>query len=266
MRIICVDDEPLVLNLIVYMCNQLPQTSDVKGFLSPFEALDYLKSNHSDIAFLDIDMPEMNGINLAVKIKELHPDTAIVFLTGYSQYAVEAFKIHANGYLLKPIEKEKLESEIDYILSAKENTEYPHIFAKTFGVFDFLIDGNPVRFARSKSKELLAYLIDRQGAGVKRADAFAALYEDKLYDRKMQKQFDVIVQSLKKTLAENGIGEIFESKSGELRVNTDLFDCDLYRLLKGDVQAVNSYRGEYMTSYYWSSMTEAFIDRSTNKK
>jgi len=109
---------------------------------------------------------------------------------------------------------------------------------------------------------LLAFLIDKQGAGVKRAVAFAALYEDELYDRKMQKSFNVIVHSLKTTLTENGIGEIFEMNSGELRINPALIDCDLYRLLQGDVHAVNSYRGEYMSNYYWANMTEAFVDKS----
>ncbi len=262
MKVICVDDEQLVLDLIVHLCKLMPQISDVKGFLSASEALEYLKNNQADFAFLDIDMPEMNGIQLAVKIKNLQPDIAIVFLTGYSHYAVEAFKIHANGYLLKPIVREKLEEEINHALSAKEKTVYPHIFAKTFGVFDFFVDGKPVHFSRSKSKELLAFLIDKQGAGVKRAVAFAAMYEDELYDRKMQKQFDVIVQSLKSALKESGAEDILEIKSGEMRVNTDLFECDLYRLLEGDAQAVNSYRGEYMTTYYWASLTEAYIDNS----
>lgn len=266
MKVICVDDEELVLGLVIHLCKLIPQISDVKGFTSPLEALEYIKGNEVNAAFLDIDMPEMNGIQLAVKIKEIQPDASIVFLTGYSEYALEAFKIHASGYLMKPIEKEKLEDEINHILSEKSGEKYPHIFAKTFGVFDFFIDGQPVKFARSKSKELLAYLIDKQGSGVKRAVAFSALYEDELYDRKMQKQFDVIVQSLKKTLAENGIEEIFEMESGEMRVNPELFECDLYRLLKGDAQAVNSYRGEYMSTYYWANMTEAFIDHSLKIK
>ena len=63
--------------------------------------------------------------------------------------------------------------------------KYPHVFAKTFGEFEFLIDGKPMHFPRSKAKELLAFLIDKQGAGVKRKVAFAVLYEDASYDRKM---------------------------------------------------------------------------------
>ncbi len=266
MKIICVDDEKFVLQLVAHLCEQLPQISEVVSFSSSPEALEYLKNNSADLALLDIEMPKMNGITLAVKIKELHPDMSVIFLTGYSNYAIEAFKIHANGYLMKPIEKEKLEAEINYSLSSKETEKYPYIFAKTFGEFDFLIDGKPLHFTRSKAKELLAFLIDKQGAGVKRAVAFAALYEDTLYDRKMQKSFNVIVHNLKTTLAENGVGEIFEMNSGELRVNPHLLDCDLYRLLKGDIQAINSYRGEYMTNYCWANMTEAFIDKAMRNK
>ena len=262
MKIICVDDENLVLELVVRLCEELPQINEVVSFSSSPEALEYMKNNSADLALLDIEMPKMNGITLAVKIKELHPDISIVFLTGYSNYALEAFKIHANGYIMKPIEKEKLVAEINHALSSKAVTSYPHIFAKTFGEFDLLIDGKPLRFARSKSKELLAFLIDKQGAGVKRVVAFAALYEDELYDRKMQKSFNVIVHSLKTTLTENGIGEIFEMNSGELRINPTLIDCDLYRLLQGDVQTINTYRGEYMVSYYWASLTEAVIEKT----
>ena len=266
MKIVCVDDEPLVLSLIVRLCEQLPRIADVKGFSDPHEAITYLKNNEADIALLDIEMPRMNGISLAVKIKEMHPDTSVIFLTGYSHYAIEAFNIHANGYILKPIEKDKLEAEINYAVSNKRKVKYPRFYAKTFGVFDFLIDGKSVHFARSKSKELLAFLVDKHGAGVKRVEAFAALYEDKLYDRKMQKQFDVIVHSLKTTLNENGAGELLLIKSGELSVDTDLIDCDLYRLLSGDAAAVNAYRGEYMSTYSWANLTEAFIETLSTDK
>ena len=119
MRIICVDDEELVLQLTVSLCRELPEVEDVQGFSKAKDALKYLKTNPADIALLDIDMPDMNGILLAKKIKETNSNTAIVFLTGYSQYAVDAFNIRANGYLLKPISKSRLAEEIAYITKEK---------------------------------------------------------------------------------------------------------------------------------------------------
>ena len=265
MKIICVDDEELVLQLTVSLCKELPEVEDVQGFSKAKDALKYLKTNPADIALLDIDMPDMNGILLAKRIKEINNHVAIIFVTGYSQYAVEAFNIRANGYLLKPISKARLKEEIAYI--SQEKKEKPsRIRIRTFGNFDLLVDGETVHFGRSKAKELFAYLVDRQGYGVKRSEAFAVLWEDRLYDRSMQKQFDVIVRSMKDTLSEYGIEDIFETKSGLMRIDVNKVDCDFYRFLQGDVDAINSYRGEYMNSYSWAEMTEAFMTNSVQKQ
>ena len=260
MKIICVDDEHIVLNHTVLLCKSLDSKPEVSGFTKAKEALDYVKEQGVDIAILDIDMPDMNGLTLATKIKEVCPDTAVIFLTGFSHYATDAFKMHASGYLLKPVAKEDIQNEIDFALSHRAYTApASHIAARTFGEFDLLIDGVPVAFGRSKAKELLAFLIDRNGAMITRAFAFAALYEDEPYDRPMQKQFDVIIRSLKDTLKANGISEIFEMKSGSMRIVPEKIECDLYRLLGGDAATINAYRGEYMSSYPWAMLTEAYL-------
>ena len=259
MRVICVDDEKLVLQYTLSLCDELPQIDETIGFSNADDALNYLKDNDADIALLDIDMPKMNGIQMAMRIKKMRPDTSIIFLTGYSQYAVEAFSLHASGYLLKPIGKKRLEEEIDYAIQNRTSESVSHIKVQTFGNFDVLVDGKVIAFNRSKAKELLAYLIDRQGRNVTRAEAFAILWEDGQYDRPMQKQLDVIIRSLRNTLDACDINEILEVDRGQLRVNVQYLDCDLYRFLAGDLQAINSFRGEYMNSYSWAEFTEAYI-------
>ena len=266
MRVICVDDENLILELTVTLCRELPEVSEVQGFLSAKEALLWLKSHRADVAILDIDMPEMDGLTLAAKIKEISPETAVIFQTGYSQYAVDAFQMHASGYLLKPVSKERIEKEIKYVLSNSAEQRRAHIKAATFGSFDIFVDGEMVVFPRAKSKELLAYLIDRQGCSVSRSEAFAAIWEDAEYDRPMQKQLDVIIRSLRSTLEEYGISEILELKSGYMRVNSDLIECDLYRFFEGDIDAVNAFRGEYMSAYPWASLTEAYMDQKKRSR
>ena len=94
MRIICVDDEALILELTLSMVRDLPETDEALGFGSAADALEYLEDNSADIALLDIDMPEMDGLTLAMRIKEIRPDTQIIFLTGLAQYAVDAFQLH----------------------------------------------------------------------------------------------------------------------------------------------------------------------------
>lgn len=272
MLVICVDDEKLVLQLTVTMCQELTQITDVKGFTQAKEALLWLDTHKADIALLDINMPNMDGIALAAKMKEKCPDISIIFLTAYAKYAVEAFALHVSGYLLKPINRERLSAEIDYaiknramrfIQSSSQNSPVkpPHIMVKTFGNFDILVDGKVVAFPRSKSKELLAYLVDKQGSSITRAEAFALLWEDGMYDRSMQKQLDVIIRCLRSTLKEYGISEVLEMQRGSLRICPEQFDCDLYRFFNGDINAINSYRGEYMSSYSWASLTEAYMDR-----
>ena len=267
MNIICVDDERLVLDLTVGVCKEiLAGNGEVHGFWRSKDALDWVSGHFADIALLDIDMPDMNGMVLAARIKEKSPDTAIIFLTGYDQYAVEAFSMHVSGYLLKPVSKERLLEEFAYALDGAHVKPAAHVTVKTFGNFDVFVDGKPVPFSRAKSKEFLAYLVDRQGSNVTRAEAFAALWEDANYDRSMQKQLDVIVRSLRTTLEDNGIGNILEMKSGFIRVVPELIDCDLYRFMNGDIEAINAYRGEYMIAYPWAELTEAYMDRLQRKR
>ena len=213
----------------------------------------------ADIAILDINMPQIDGITLAARIKQLHPQTAILFLTAYKEYAFDAYAVRPTGYLLKPVSQERLSAEIQYACGGKKSVSPAHIFVQTFGYFDVYVDDKPISFKLAKSKELLAYLVDRQGAGVSRAELFAAIWEDRLYDRKQQKQLDVYIRSLRETLQEYGISEIMEMEKGILRVKPDTFVCDAYRFYSGDSDAINAYRGEYMSAYSWASMTEGIL-------
>ena len=261
MKAICVDDEGLIAEHMAALCRRLPQLDGAQSFTSSQDALAWLEENTADVALLDIDMPDMNGIELAGRIKLIHPNISIIFLTGYSKYAVDAFQIHASGYLLKPVNREELAVEMAYALSGKTEEATVHISVKTFGGFDVFVDGKEVLFKQSKCKELLAVLIDRRGSSMTRAEVFAIIWEDRQYDRSMQKQLDVIIRATRNTLREYGIEDIFVLKGGKMRIRPELLDCDMYRFFDGDVAAFNAYRGEYMNPYSWASMSEGFITR-----
>ena len=269
MKVICVDDEQIILEDNLSLIDELEEIDEVEGFTSAIKALDHVRYKGTDIALLDIDMPDMNGLKLAAKIKEASPHTAIIFLTGFSEHALKAIEMHASGYLMKPVNKNKLKEEIDYAIESMKKSEdigaagdeKEHIFIQTFGNFDVLVDGEPVHFSSAKAKELLAYLVDRQGALVTRAEAFAALYEDESYTRNKQKMFDVVIRRLKAQLKEEGIEEIFDMQKGSMWVVKDKFGCDLYRFLGGDTRTINSYRGEYMSKYEWAMFTEGLLSQ-----
>ena len=263
MRAICVEDEERILRQTVSVCRELPQLTEVTGFSEPAEALEWLESHEAEIALLDIGMPRMNGIELAKRIKSRCPDTEILFLTGHAEYAMDAFELHASGYLLKPVGKQRLAEEVAWALSKRaRKAPVSRVMARTFGEFDLLVDGWPVTFARSKAKELLAYLIDRQGSSVTRASAFAVLYGDKFYDRPMQKQLDVMIRSLRRTLSEYGVEDILEMRKGTLRVRPERIDCDMYRFFSGGSDAIRAFRGEYMRGYAWASMNEPLVKQN----
>ena len=261
MRAICVDDESLITDYLVSLCRSLLPITEAVGFTRARSALQWLQENDAGLALLDIDMPDMNGLALAAEIKKLRPHIAVIFLTGFSEFAVDAFQLRASGYLLKPVSKDRLAAEVAYALAGKRTEPEAHIQAKTFGSFDLLVNGEPVAFRQAKCKELLAYLIDRQGGSVTRAEAFSILWEDRMYDRPMQKQFDVILRSLRDTLAERGAGNILEIAKGTLRIRPELISCDAWRFFSGDAEAVNRYRGEYMSDYSWAGSTESYMNR-----
>ena len=100
MKAICVDDEPLAVEYTVRQCESLPEIDEIRGFTDAQSALDWLLEHAVDLALLDINMPGIDGIALAARIKKLHPQTAFLFLTAYKEYAFDAYAVHPTGYLL----------------------------------------------------------------------------------------------------------------------------------------------------------------------
>ena len=265
MRAICVDDELLSVEITVEQCRQLPQIDEASGFTSALEALKELKEHPADIALLDIDMPGMNGLTLAAEMKKICPKIIILFLTAFKEFAYDAYKLHASGYLLKPVLQEELADEVSHALSMKvgEQSEV-HITVQTFNGFDVFVNGEKVLFKRSKSKELLAYLVDRRGNAVRRAVISSVLWENAIYDYSMQKQLDVIIRSLRSTLNEYGVSDMMKMQAGELWIIPDRLECDMYRFLDGDTAAIAAYHGEYMSDYSWASQMEGYLDQIKN--
>ena len=117
---IAVDDEALMLRALVSAVSASPDVSKVVSFSDCEQALGYVKDNPINVAFLDINMRGMGGLALAEKIVGYKPNCKIVFCTGYEEYAIPAFKLHASGYLMKPISAEDVQKEIDNIKGVRQ--------------------------------------------------------------------------------------------------------------------------------------------------
>lgn len=260
MKILCIDDEPYVLQQIMLICQESGCFSSVNGFCKQNEALSFLEKSLVDVIFLDISMPGIDGLSLAKTIKKKYPQTALIFVTSYSDYALEAFQLHADGYLTKPISVESVKNEIAHINSLKQRFQTSSdITIQTFGNFEVYVKGTALKFKRKKAKEILAYLVDKRGTSVTRSELAAIIWEDELYNYSKQKQLDVYIQSMKETLKAYDILDIFEMEKGELRVNPASFQCDFYDFLNGDPKARLSYCDNYMSSYSWAEATNSFL-------
>lgn len=268
MKVIAVDDEQLALASSMKALESVFQEDEIIGFDNPEDAITYVKSSilkgiEIRFAFLDVEMYALSGIELAKALKELYPQIHIFFITGYDKYAYEAFRIHARGYLLKPITKETIETELKYYEVQERSdiviVKQPNIRIQTFGSFELFVDEKPVEFERAKAKELFAYLVDRNGAGVRTAEISAILYEDKEYDRNVRNQTQTVISILMKNLKAEGIEDIIIKKWNYLALDTRKVSCDFYDFLRGDITAINTYIGEYMMNYSWAEFTTASL-------
>ena len=104
MKIYVLDDEPIALRGSVKIIKEVRPESEVRGFGSAKTVFRHIKESgeYPDVVFSDIEMPGMSGLDFAVKLKKVCPEAILIFVTAYSQYALDAFRLHVHGYILKP--------------------------------------------------------------------------------------------------------------------------------------------------------------------
>ena len=209
--------------------------------------------------FSDIELPGMDGLNLAVQIKNSAPGAKIVFVTGFSQYALEAFKRHVQGYLMKPVDADMIRAELEALELPVTAPEQPaeKLQIRCFGHFEVFWRGKAVIFQRRLSKELLAFLVDREGRACSAEEIAAALWEDDVDLKSAKNRVRTLISDLRATLRELGMEELLIRERRQLALRCDMVDCDYYRMLSGDMSAVNAYDGEYMMDYSWAELTSA---------
>lgn len=113
MRIVLVDNEKSSLDELGYMLTKYTNVEIAGMFTDSLEALKQIESINPDAVFLDIDMPILSGLNLAREIADINTSIAVIFITAYNNYAVEAFEIKAIDYVMKPIRKDRLDTAIE---------------------------------------------------------------------------------------------------------------------------------------------------------
>lgn len=254
MKIIVADDESLQLNRLKRSVSEAVPEADIVAFSDSTELLNWIEnggSKDADIAFLDIEMGAVSGIRIAKRLQLVNPKINIVFVTGFLEYAPDAFSLRASGYVSKPVTEQKIKAEIDnlrYPMPKQPSTK--KICVKCFGSFDITADGESLNFKREKTKELFAYLIDRRGAVCTPREICSILWEEEKLDYLRQ-----LTKDLRETLKAVGAQDVFISRFKEYRIEPSLVECDFYDYLDDKPYAVKAFQGEYMTQYGWAEKT-----------
>ncbi|MBO5907674.1 MAG: response regulator [Clostridia bacterium] len=251
---IAVDDEVLMLGALTAAIKASRDITEVAKFSDCEKALDFVQKNPVDVAFLDINMRGMGGLALAEKIINLRPSCKIVFCTGYEEYAIPAFKLHASGYLMKPISAEDVQTEIDNIKGTHQKSK--PLTVKCFGNFEVYAGEEKLVFKRLKTKELFAFLVDRNGAGMTAKQICAVMFPDDTDDTKNATYLRQLVLDLKNTLRSVGAENVLRHETPCYRIDTGLIQCDYISYL---ANGKPEFHGEYMTQYSWAEETCAML-------
>ena len=179
MLIFAIDDEPKSLSKLHKAIAEAAPEAEIMDFPLGTEAIRAIETRElcPDAVFTDMEMPELDGLALAVKLKQVSPASKIVFVTAYSEYAVEAIRQRISGYVLKPVPKSRIQEELEYIAPhMKRGTD--KLTVRCFGQFDVFWQGRPLMFGRKQTKELLAFLVNSNGAVCTAEEIAAALWEE----------------------------------------------------------------------------------------
>ena len=245
MKIVVADDEALALDDLIDNIKKIDDSFEIISFNKAKDVLKYAQNNIFDVAFLDIEMGPYSGLKLAKELKKINPELNIIFVTGYSEYMHEAIKLRASGYVLKPSTVNDIKEELANLRYKIPNN--PKLFIRCFGDFDVFYNGKSLTFEKSKTKELLAYLVDRKGSGELRA----ILWEEAESDRNTNSYLSKLMKDLLNTLKDYDLSDIIIKDWNTYAIDVTKVKCDYYDYLNNKIDGIRAYNGEYMSQYSW---------------
>ena len=219
-------------------------------------------TDERQISLVFLEVRSDQDIEFAKKIIRKNPVANIIFLSDTKDFAYDAFEIHASGYLLLPVTGNKIIESLEHLRFQLDRSGEKRAEVHCFGKFEIFVGGKAVKFGRKKAKELLAYLVDRNGTMCKNDELLAALYEDREPTKSLKQQLRNVIYDLNKSLDRSGVQDIILRESDEIGIDREKIKCDYYDFQRGDPKALQSFRGEYMTQYSnWSYTMELNLQR-----
>ena len=258
MRILAIDDNKQALKLLIKIIAEVLPSAEIFPFSKPSELLGFANNSENipcDIAFLDIKMAGMNGLEVAKRLKDYIPKINIIFVTAYTEYALEALKLHPSGYIMKVVTRKAVEHEIECLRFPVDLKNNARVYARTFGHFEIYSHGEPLTFKYNKTKELLAYLIDKNSTAANSDELCEVLWGDNPKTENQKSYLRNLFGDLAKTLKNAGIDDIIQKRYNSIAVVTEKIVCDSYEFVRGNSKCINAYEGEYMAQYSWAEMS-----------
>lgn len=251
MRAVIVDDESIMIRSFKRYTKDIPDFTIVGEFEDSLDARDFILQNDVDVVFLDIEMPEVNGLELATQLKRCKSELLIVFVTAYENYIKESNAIGADYYIMKPYSANTMAGLVKKLRKLMPAKPEKKIFIRTFGRFAVMCDGKPVSLV-GKTKEILALVVSRRGREISNEELYTTIWENREYDNIHMKVYYNALKRLKDALEKAGISELLLSTSRGQILNVDVCECDYFSWLAGDRSGKNEFTGEFMSEYSWS--------------
>lgn len=251
MKAIIIDSDERLSETLLFFIGRINLLNIVGVFNNPNDAIKYMKNNPTDLVILDIKTLGMDKVEFSDRLREINPGLMLIYTTPEKIYEIGEDYRKTVELSFRSLNSEKFLHTIE-LEKWLEKYSQKHIYARTFGYFDLFVDGKPVMFKSAKAKELLAFLIDRQGGTVTTDQIITVLWEDRPNDEATQSLCSKVVKTLKKQLDEYKIGNILIQRRGVRSIDMSQIDCDMYELMSGNVKAKEQFFGDYMLEYSWA--------------
>ena len=249
MRAMIVDDEPLMVRKFVRLTEGIADLNVIGQFTDAAEALAFARDNELEAAFIDVEMPTMDGIELVESLRKIRPGILIVLVTAHEGYVFEANRIGVDYYVVKPYTAAVLAEMMDRLrlLAGRQDKD---VYIQTFGRFLVKKGGKPIPLS-GKAKEILALVVTYRGREVSNEEIYCTIWENRPCDNDSMGVYYNALKRLRDTLAKAGLGNLLVSTVRGQTVDTSLFDCDLYEWKDGMMNARSKFEGEFLSEYSW---------------
>ena len=260
MTILAVIKNNKLLEEMQAILTELCPDDELMIFTDSPKALAAARKKEIQVAFLDAKLAEIDGLLLGRYLRDLYPEINLIVLTKERGVAFDAMALRASGCILSPAAKEDIQRELAELRYPPGRSKKKGVFAQTFGNFELFVDGVPVGFKYSKTKEIVAILINNKGVQTTNGEIIASLWEDDGDPKVKASYLSNLRQDLQNTLTGLKVNDIILKKRGSMAIAMDKVDCDLFEWLAKKKESRYQYLGDYMNQYSWAELVHAELD------